>query len=391
MVTPEDAERIALAQSSGAIMLVLRNPLDIVPTDTRGVRLASLMGGAGRSAGREGGERPGARRTETGGRGGRRRRLARFYSVEAIRGGQAQRRGCQVSASDRVQRRGRQAMKVWRRAVAFARCRRSSSLRGRRRRSGTPSPGCRPAAAPWPRRAQPRSLGPGEYPKVSLTAGRSTVLTTDFDITRIAITNPAIADATVVQPREILIDGKAPGTISLIVWGPDSRAQYDLVVEQPVTSLQQNLQMLFPGEDIKVSTSEDSTILSGQVSSTNIMLRAGEIAAVVGGQARRDQPAPGAWRQREPAGAAAGALRRGEPPRPAGARRQLLPRRSRDSAARITTQQFSTAEFDDAERRRPGVQRLPEPVLPRSPARHRRPGPGAGISAARFRAWPSRT
>ena len=44
-----------------------------------------------------------------------------------------------------------------------------------------------------------------------LTAGRSTVLTTDFDVTRIAVTNPAIADAVVVQPREILIDGKAPG------------------------------------------------------------------------------------------------------------------------------------------------------------------------------------
>ena len=62
------------------------------------------------------------------------------------------------------------------------------------------------------------------------------------------------------------------------MWGADGRTQYDLVVEQPVTPLQQNLQMLFPGEDIQVSTSDDSTILSGQVSSTNIMLRAGEIA-----------------------------------------------------------------------------------------------------------------
>ena len=44
MVTPDDAERIALAQSTGAIMLVLRNPLDVVPTETRGIRMASLMG-----------------------------------------------------------------------------------------------------------------------------------------------------------------------------------------------------------------------------------------------------------------------------------------------------------------------------------------------------------
>ena len=81
-----------------------------------------------------------------------------------------------------------------------------------------------------------------------------------------------------VAPREILIDGKAPGTISLIVWGDSQRAQYDLVVEQAVAPLQQQLQALFPGEAIEVSVSDDATILSGQVSSTNVMLRAAEIA-----------------------------------------------------------------------------------------------------------------
>lgn len=44
LLTPEDAERIVLAESAGSLMLVLRNPLDVVPTTTRGVRMASLMG-----------------------------------------------------------------------------------------------------------------------------------------------------------------------------------------------------------------------------------------------------------------------------------------------------------------------------------------------------------
>ena len=44
MVTPVDAERIALAQSQGQIMLSLRNPLDIDATETQGVRTASLFG-----------------------------------------------------------------------------------------------------------------------------------------------------------------------------------------------------------------------------------------------------------------------------------------------------------------------------------------------------------
>ena len=44
LVTPEDAERIALASSEGSIMLTLRNPLDTLATETKGTRLGSLMG-----------------------------------------------------------------------------------------------------------------------------------------------------------------------------------------------------------------------------------------------------------------------------------------------------------------------------------------------------------
>ena len=70
--------------------------------------------------------------------------------------------------------------------------------------------------------------------RVLLTAGRSTVLSTDFDITRIAVTNPEIADATVVRPREVLVDGKGAGTVSLIVWGSTTRKHYDVVVDRGV-------------------------------------------------------------------------------------------------------------------------------------------------------------
>ena len=127
-------------------------------------------------------------------------------------------------------------------------------------------------------RAQTAPPATGAMPRVSLTAGRSTVLAVDFDVTRIAITNPAIADAVVVAPREILIDGKAQGTISLIIWGEGRRAQYDLSVDAPVTQLQQQLRNLFPGEDIQVTITEEATTLSGRVSSNAVMLKAGEIA-----------------------------------------------------------------------------------------------------------------
>jgi pilus assembly protein CpaC len=114
--------------------------------------------------------------------------------------------------------------------------------------------------------------------RILLTAGRSTVVTTTFDITRIAVTNPAIADAVVVKPREVLVDGKSAGTVSLIVWGGEMRTQYDVVVDAGVSMLQQNFQDLFRGEDINVSITENSVILSGSVSNNSVMLRAAEIA-----------------------------------------------------------------------------------------------------------------
>jgi pilus assembly protein CpaC len=116
------------------------------------------------------------------------------------------------------------------------------------------------------------------YERLFLTAGRSMILPTEFNITRIAITNPAVADAVVVEPREILIDGKAAGTVSLIVWGSGTRKQYDVVVDPGVAQLEQQFQALFPGEDIHVAITDEAMILSGSVSNNNIMLRAGEIA-----------------------------------------------------------------------------------------------------------------
>jgi pilus assembly protein CpaC len=136
-----------------------------------------------------------------------------------------------------------------------------------------------PAAAAQAAANVPASQAPVPgFERIILTAGRSTVLATDFDITRIAITNPAVADAVVVQPREILIDGKSAGTVSLIIWGIGSRAQFDVVVEPGVSTLQQRLQALFPGEDITATMNEEALILSGRVSSTAVMLKAGEIA-----------------------------------------------------------------------------------------------------------------
>ncbi len=44
LVTPPDAERLALAQNQGQIALALRNPLDVEMVETKGIRMSALIG-----------------------------------------------------------------------------------------------------------------------------------------------------------------------------------------------------------------------------------------------------------------------------------------------------------------------------------------------------------
>lgn len=141
-----------------------------------------------------------------------------------------------------------------------------------------------PAGAP----AQAPAQTPApEMPRVTLTAGRSTILATDFDITRVAITDPTIADVTVVEPRQVLIDGKGAGTVSLIIWGEgQARVQYDVVVDPGVSLLQRKLQTLFPNEGITSIETADAVVLAGSVSNNDIALQAGELAGAMAPKAR---------------------------------------------------------------------------------------------------------
>ncbi len=215
-----------------------------------------------------------------------------------------------------------------------------------------------------------------QYERVVVTAGRSTVVSTDFDVTRIAITNPEVADAVVVQPREILVDGKKAGTVSLIVWGADTRRQYDIVVEPAITALEQHLQTLFPGEAIAVSVSDEAIILSGLVSSTAVMLRAGEIAASSSAKSKviNMLQVPGGSESQQ----VMLQVRFAEVNRKALTELgvNLFVNRER-FAARSTTQQFAAPTFDDEKPGGHGVQRFLESVLLRPQGRHRRRHQGA--------------
>ncbi len=129
------------------------------------------------------------------------------------------------------------------------------------------------------------AVAPSQPPeRLNLIVGKSLVLDLAFDLERVQVTDGEIAEPVPVTQRELVINGKKAGTISLLIWGGGRRIEYELVVSPGVTTLQQRMQAFFPGEDIEVDITTGSVILSGRVSSNLIMLRAAEIAAASSGQ-----------------------------------------------------------------------------------------------------------
>jgi pilus assembly protein CpaC len=71
----------------------------------------------------------------------------------------------------------------------------------------------------------------------------------------------------VVGPSQLLINGKAVGTTSLIVFNEKDNVQsYDLIVTPDVAALRAQYRLVFPDENIEVSTSGTAIILKGEVS-----------------------------------------------------------------------------------------------------------------------------
>jgi pilus assembly protein CpaC len=114
---------------------------------------------------------------------------------------------------------------------------------------------------------------------VDLLVGRSAVIRTDRPIKRVALPKPEIADALVTSPHEVLVQGKTPGTIALLVWGDTGRiSTYNIVVQRDLTLLEERIEQLFPGEEITVSSNGADVVLSGIVSSSYVVDKAASLA-----------------------------------------------------------------------------------------------------------------
>lgn len=109
--------------------------------------------------------------------------------------------------------------------------------------------------------------------------GKSIIINTTDRLKRVSITDPVVADAVVVTPSQLMIHGRAPGEVTLVVWDEQERSRsFDLRVDIDVTAAAEEIKRLMPNELVTVSASRNALILSGSVVDKETAERAGAIA-----------------------------------------------------------------------------------------------------------------
>jgi len=127
---------------------------------------------------------------------------------------------------------------------------------------------------------------PGGPGKLVVTVGKSLIIDSPLRIERISVANGDLAEAVAVKPNEILINGKAPGETSLIVWQlGGARLVYDLTVRMSnarLDAVRQQIAKDFPNEEINVTFENDTAFVRGTVKDVTASDRVMAIASTLG-------------------------------------------------------------------------------------------------------------
>jgi pilus assembly protein CpaC len=120
---------------------------------------------------------------------------------------------------------------------------------------------------------------------ISVSVNGSTVLDLAVGIRRISIANADIAEAVAVSTNEIVVNGKAVGDTSLIVWDlKGARSMLDVRVFASTSKIDAVRAELLreAGSDVTIDSQEGTVFLNGNVATQSAALRAFNIASTLG-------------------------------------------------------------------------------------------------------------
>jgi pilus assembly protein CpaC len=110
--------------------------------------------------------------------------------------------------------------------------------------------------------------------EITVYVNRSAMVQFDRPLQRVSFAQPAVAEAVVVSPTQLLVNGRAIGTSSMIAWSqsdPNNPLQFTVRVVADIQSIIERVNTLFPQEQIKVEQVDGRVILSGLVSSSRVI------------------------------------------------------------------------------------------------------------------------
>lgn len=121
--------------------------------------------------------------------------------------------------------------------------------------------------------------------QLTVDAGKTLILDMPVNIQRVSIANPTTAEAVPVTARSLMVNGKATGDTSLVIWLDDgSRRVYDLRVPPSTArteAAKEQLEREF-GANVQITTDATSVYLSGTVKDIFEADRAVSIAIPLG-------------------------------------------------------------------------------------------------------------
>ncbi len=133
---------------------------------------------------------------------------------------------------------------------------------------------------------KPQEASPAAPGKLMVTVGKSLIIDSPMKIMRISVADGGLIEAVAVNPKEVLINGKAAGETSLIIWQEGgNRLLYDLTVRLSPMRLdvvRQQLARDFPNDDINVTYDNETAFVRGTVKDVVAADRVMAIAASLG-------------------------------------------------------------------------------------------------------------
>ncbi len=110
---------------------------------------------------------------------------------------------------------------------------------------------------------------PKEPVPVYVLAGQSALVVFDESIGRLAVSNTEVAEAVLVAPNQMMVNGKLSGRARFTAWSKDTTqfVFFDVDVRVNLAQIDSQVRALFPNMDIRLSQANGAVVISGNVPS----------------------------------------------------------------------------------------------------------------------------